>query len=263
MSGNDVDVRRQADEARAVAVRLVASQGLGYLGQAMSSAELLTVALGRWLRPGHDRFVLSPGHYVTAVYAVGAVLGLIDTDRLASYGQEDSDLETIGTERTPLVDFTCGSLGQGLSVGIGYALADRLRQSDARTLVFVSDGEMEEGQVWEAAMFASHHDLGNLTVLLDWNDSQVDGSVSSVTTVTPVAAKWAAFGWDAHEVDGHDPAAIAAALNSPETLSPRVLVAATSTTGNLDSLARLDDAHFVKLPPELSERLEQELQERI
>lgn len=258
----EAELGRQADEARLVAVRLVGSLGLGYLGQVMSSAELLTVALGRWLRPGVDRFVLSPAHYVTGVYAVGAVLDLLDGERLSTYGQDGSDLETIGTERTPLVDFTCGSLSQGLSVGIGYALADRLRGSDARTLVLVSDGEMEEGQLWEAAIFGAHQRLDSLTVLLDCNDSQVDGPVSSVTTLEPIAAKWEAFGWETDEVDGHDPGAILSALSSPSEGKPKVVVARTSPSAGLDALDGTVDAHFVKLSPDLEESLERELSGR-
>jgi transketolase len=244
----------QADAARQVAVRMVGSLGLGYLGQVASSAELLTVVLGRWLRSGVDRFVLSPSHYVTAVYAVGSVLGLLEED-LDTYGREGSRLETIGTERTPLVDFTCGSLGQGLSVGIGYALADRLTDSDARTLVFCSDGEMEEGQTWEAALFAAHQRLTRLTVLLDCNDSQVDGPVSSVTTLEPLAAKWEAFGWEAREIDGHDPGAIWTALAAPFQDRPRVVVARTSPTKGLDALRGTQNAHFVTVSAELEQRL--------
>ena len=110
-------------------------------------------------------------------------------------------------------DYTCGSLGQGLSAAAGFALADRLLgRPEARTFAFLSDGELQEGQVWEAAMFAGHHHLGRLTVLLDANNSQVDGPVDSITTIEPVAAKWRAFGWDAVELDGHDVGAVAAVL---------------------------------------------------
>lgn len=253
---------RQADQARLVAVQLVGSLGLGYLGQVMSSAELLTVAMGRWLRPETDRFVLSPAHYVTAVYAVGGVLGLLDEETLATYGRDGSHLETIGTERTPLVDYTCGSLAQGLSVGIGYTLADRLAGSAARTLVFCSDGEMEEGQTWEAAIFAAHHRLSALTVLVDCNNSQVDGPVSSVTSLEPIMAKWEAFGWDADEVDGHDPNAIWGAMSAARDDRPRVIVARTSPSAGLKAMGETLDAHFVTLSDDLQTSLRTELLER-
>lgn len=253
------DLARYADQARLAAVELVGSLGLGYLGQVMSSAELLTVAMGRWLRSDVDRFILSPAHYVTGVYAVASVLGWLDGEALSTYGRDGSVLETIGTERTPFVDFTCGSLAQGLSVGIGYSLADRLAKSDARTLVFSSDGEMEEGQTWEAALFAAHHGLGSLTLLLDCNDSQVDGPVSSVTSIEPVTAKWEAFGWDAREVDGHSVDALWAAMSDDRDDRPRVIVARTSPTAGLDALEGTVDAHFVKLSDELTNSLTDEL----
>ena len=256
------ELARQADQARLVAVRLVGLQGLGYLGQVMSSAELLTVAMAAWLRPNLDRFVLSPSHYVTGVYAVANVLGWLDDDVLETYGRDGSGLEAIGSERTPFVDYTCGSLAQGLSVGIGYALADRLAGSDAKTLVFSSDGEMEEGQTWEAALFAAHHRLDSLTVLLDCNDSQVDGPVSTVTSIEPVSAKWEAFGWEAHEVDGHDTTAIWSAMTTGRDGRPRVVAARTSPAAGLEAMNGTD-AHFVKLSDELAGRLTAELTERI
>jgi len=248
--------------ARIRAVELVGGLGLGYLGQVFSSGEILTVLLGSFVRPGIDRFVLSPSHYVTAMYAVAAELGLLDERLLETYGIDGSDLETIGSERTPVVDFTCGSLAQGLSVGIGYALANRIAGSDARTVVFGSDGEMEEGQTWEAAMFAAHHGLGDLTLVLDCNDSQVDGPVSSVTTVEPIVDKWRAFGWHALEVDGHDLAAIRSALDS-DAASPRVVIARTTATAGLDTLAGLDDAHFIKIDAGLRGSLSDELAGRL
>lgn len=249
-----------ATRAKISAVRMVSSLGLGYLGQALSSAELLTGLLGHHLRPGVDRFVLSPSHYVTGLYAVGAELGLVDRDLLGTYGVDGSDLETIGSERTPLVDFTCGSLAQGLSVAIGYALANRLAGSDARVAVLSSDGEMEEGQTWEAAMFAAHHRLSRLSLVVDCNDSQVDGPVSSVTTIEPVAAKWEAFGWDVVEIDGHDLDAIVRALDRGSRGRPQAVIARTTATGNLPALEGFDDAHFIKLDRQLSSALLDQLE---
>jgi transketolase len=247
--------------ARLSALDLVGKLGLGYLGQAFSAAEILTAVMGHGLRPG-DRFVLSPSHYVTAMYAVAAELGMLDEELLGTYGVDGSDLETIGSERTPIVDFTCGSLAQGLSVGIGYTLASRLAGSGARTVVFGSDGEMEEGQTWEAAMFAGHHRLVDLTLTLDCNDSQVDGPVSSVTTIEPVSAKWEAFGWTAIEVDGHDTAGLIDALDAP-TDKPKVIVARTTATATLQALGELDDAHFIKIDDELRRSMRDELAGRL
>ena len=146
-----------ATRIRLHAIQMIAIQGFGYLGQALSSAEILAVLFGGTLRLGWDRFVISPGHYVIGVYAAAVEAGLLEADQLASYGRDGTLLEAIGTERTPVADLVCGSLGQGLSGAIGFALAARLAGDDRITYALLSDGEMEEGQVWEAAMFASHH----------------------------------------------------------------------------------------------------------
>lgn len=252
-------LRRLATAIRLRAVAMVAPQGFGYLGQALSAAEQYAAVYGAAYRPGIDRVVCSPGHYVIAAYAAAAETGLIDEAVLASYGQNGSALEAIGTERSPVPEYTCGSLGQGLSAAAGFALGDRLTgRGDVRTFAFISDGELQEGQVWEAAMFAGHHRLSRLTVLLDANNSQVDGPVDSITTIEPVAAKWQAFGWEAVGLDGHDVAAVAAAL-AAEAPRPRVLICRTSTRHGLACLPPDADGHFIKLPADLAEAAAAEL----
>lgn len=260
-------VRQLATRIRLNATRMVAIQGFGYLGQALSSAEIFATLFGGGvLRHGRDRFVLSPGHYVIALYAVAAEVGLLDPAQLARYGADGSPLEAIGSERTPLVDLVCGSLGQGLSAAVGFALAAHLAGEARDTYAFLSDGEMEEGQVWEAAMFAAHQRqrLGRLVAIVDANNSQVDGPVSSVTTLEPLAEKWRAFGWQALELDGHDVAALQQALatRSPEGV-PLVLIARTSCLGRLRSLPATLDAHFLKLDEALRTALEQELSQQL
>jgi transketolase len=238
---------------------MVAPQGFGYLGQALSSAEQVA-ALFCVATPGVDRIVCSPGHYVIALYAAAGELGLLPEESLSAYGQDGSSLEAIGTEQSPVVDYVCGSLGQGLSAAAGFALSDKLRGRDARTFALVSDGEMEEGQVWEAAMFAAHHGLSRLTVLLDANNSQVDGPVDSITTIEPIAGKWASFGWHPVELDGHDVDAVARALaGAQEDRRPVVVVCRTSTGHGLDCLPADADGHFIKLPPDLAARAMEEL----
>jgi len=252
-----------ADRIRLAAVKMVAPHGFGYLGQALSSAEQVA-ALFAVARPGIDRMVCSPGHYVIAFHAAAAEVGLIPARALASYGQDGSALEAIGTERTPVVDYVCGSLGQGLSAAAGFALSDRMRGRDARTYALVSDGELEEGQVWEAAMFAAHHRLDRLTVLIDANNSQVDGPVDTITTIEPVAAKWASFGWEAVELDGHDAGAVTAALDRAQSSSrPVVVICRTSTAHGLDCLPPDTDGHFIKLPADLAARAAGELTRRL
>jgi len=252
-----------ATAIRLRAVRMVAPQGFGYLGQALSSAEQFAVLYGKALRPGIDRLVVSPGHYVIAAFAAAAEMGLLSDADLAGYGKDGSPVEAIGTERTPLLDYTCGSLGQGLSAAAGFALSDRLRPAtdrtagrtaDRYTYALISDGELEEGQVWEAALFAGHHKLGRLIVLLDANNSQVDGPVDSITTLEPITAKWQAFGWQAFDVDGHDLTAIATAVEAARGSDVPTLVACrTSTVHGLSCLPPDSDGHFIKLPAELAD----------
>ena len=208
--------------------------------------------------------VCSPGHYIIGVFAAARELGLLDDRALATYGQDGSSLEAIGTERSPVVDLVCGSLGQGLSGGAGFALSAQMRgETQSRVFVLLSDGELEEGQIWEAAMFAAHRNLDNLVVLLDANDSQVDGPVSAITTIEPIAAKWSSFGWTPFEVDGHDfeavRQAIASAVAEPH---PSVVIARTSTVHGLDCLPSDADGHFIKLPPQLADAAIAELQAR-
>ena len=258
------DPARLATLIRLRAVRMVAPLGFGYLGQALSSAEEVA-ALFAVARPGVDRMVCSPGHYVIAFYAAAAETGVLPDEALAGYGQDGSALEAIGSERTPVLDYVCGSLGQGLSAAAGFALSDRLRGREARSFALVSDGELEEGQVWEAAMFAAHHRLAALTVLLDANNSQVDGPVDSITTIEPIAAKWAAFGWAAAEVDGHSITAVIAALTEAAEHSgrPSVVICRTSTRRGLDCLPPDADGHFIKLPAGLAAAAERELTARL
>lgn len=245
------------------AARMVSRHGFGYFGQALSSAETFGVLAAGWWRPGVDDLVISPGHYIVSAYAIGVELGLLDEAALETYGEDGSDLEAIGTESSPVVSLTCGSLGQGLSGAVGLALAARLRGTDARTYAFVSDGEMQEGQTWEAAMFAGHHRLDRLTVLLDANNSQVDGPVESITTIEPIADKWRAFGWSAFDVDGHDVAALHDAMSAASTSNgPAVVIARTSTLHGVAALPGDADGHFIKLPADLAERVIAELEGR-
>jgi len=257
------DPQRLATAIRLRAVRMVAAHGFGYLGQALSSAE--QVAALFWVaRPGADRIVCSPGHYVIAFYAAAAEVGLISEQELDGYGQDGSALEAIGTERSPLFDYVAGSLGQGLSAAAGLALSDRLRGRQVRTFALISDGELEEGQVWEAAMFAAHQRLSALTVLVDANNSQVDGPVDTITTIEPVAAKWASFGWEPVELDGHDVHAVSAALaGARDAGRPVALICRTSTAHGLGCLPPDADGHFIKLPPELAAAAVAELTARL
>lgn len=258
------DLRRLAAKIRLHATKMVAIQGFGYLGQALSSAEIFAALFGGgFIRAGRDRFVLSPGHYVIAFYAVAAELGMLSPAELASYGKDGALLEAIGTERTPLVDLVCGSLGQGLSGAIGFALASHLAGEDRETFVFLSDGEMEEGQVWEAAMFASRHRhrMGRLVAVIDANNSQVDGPVTSVATIEPLADKWRSFGWRVLDVDGHDVEALSGAYASRSVdCEPLVVIARTDIFGRMRSIPPAVDGHFIKLDSALQRAITSELE---
>ncbi len=258
------DLQRIATQVRLNALRMVAIQGFGYLGQALSSAEIFAVLFGGgFVREGRDRFVISPGHYVISLYAVGAATGRLDAAELASYGKDGALLEAIGTERTPVADLVCGSLGQGLSGAIGFALAAGFAGEDRDTYAFLSDGELQEGQIWEAAMFAAHNRgrMGRLTVAIDANNSQVDGSVASVMTVEPLAEKWRSFGWRVVEVDGHDVDALSSAFSSRSpNAEPSVVIARTEIRGRMRSVPPTVDGHFMKLDDALERALTAELE---
>lgn len=261
----NTNLSRFADRLRLRAVKMVAPHGFGYLGQVLSSAELFAALYARHYRPDVDKIVISPGHYIIAAFAAAAEIGLLDETALSTYGHDDSTLEAIGTEKSPAVDLVCGSLGLGLSGAIGFALSWRLRNEPAaQVFTLMSDGELEEGQLWEAALFAAHNKFNNIVVLLDANDSQVDGPVSAITTIEPVAAKWESFGWAAFDVDGHDVEAVDAALTAAiATEKPAVVIGRTSTVHGLSVLPEGADGHFIKLPADLAEAAIAELEARL
>lgn len=260
------ELRRLARAVRRRALQMVTPHGFGYLGQALSSAELVAAFRANHFRPGRDLFVCSPGHYIIAAYALAVEFGEIDESLLDDYGQNGAALEAIGTETSPGADLTCGSLAQGLSGAIGFAVADRYLDprvdDERRVFALISDGELQEGQTWEAALWAANNGVGNLIVLLDANDSQVDGPVSDISPIEPIADKWTAFGWHALDIDGHDVEAVDRALGEA-VLDPRpsVIIARTSTVHGLDALPADADGHFIKLPPELAEAARRELEE--
>jgi transketolase len=259
------DLETFADQIRLRAVHMIKPHGFGYLGQALSSAELFAALFAAHYRPDRDDLVISPGHYIIAAFAAAPSIGQLDERDLTTYGRDDSILEAIGTEKSPVADLVCGSLGTGLSGAVGFALANRFAgRDDARVWALVSDGELEEGQLWEAAMFAAHNRLGNITVILDANDSQVDGPVSSVTTIEPIAQKFEAFGWAAWDVDGHDVGAVNDAL-AAATADPRpsVVIGRTSTIHGLSVLPPDADGHFIKLPEALADAAIAELEARL
>jgi transketolase len=212
--------------------------GSGHTGGSLSAADLITALFFSKMRhrpgeprwPGRDRFVLSKGHAAPVYYAALAHSGYFPVSELMSLRQLGSCLQGHpDCLLTPGVEITSGSLGQGLSVALGMALALRLDANPARVYVLLGDGECQEGQVWEAAMAAAHFKCDNLCVLIDDNGLQIDGRVADIMNVEPLEDKWSAFGWRAIRIDGHDfsqilPALDEAALN---TASPTAIIATT------------------------------------
>jgi len=177
-----------------------------------------------------DRFVLSKGHAAPLLYATLAAKGFIPEDELITLRQLGSNLQGHpDMHRVPDLDLSTGSLGQGLSAAVGMALGARLKNLPLRVYALLGDGELQEGQIWEAAMSAAHYRLGKLTAIVDNNGLQIDGRVTDVMNPLPIGEKFAAFGWHVIEVDGHDFEALDAAFDEAETetMRPTVVVAKT------------------------------------
>jgi transketolase len=217
--------------------RLIVEQSkrakVGHIGSALSVAEIVAALYGRVLEiadpadPDRDRFILSKGHAALALYAALHLKGWLSSRELDSYCADGSLLGTHPEHALRGVDFSTGSLGHGLSMGAGAALAARLQGSARRVFVLVSDAECNEGSLWEAVMFAAHHRLANLIAVVDQNGQQALDYTAEVLDLKPLAARFGAFGWDTAEVDGHDVAALARALGGGASGAPRVVIART------------------------------------
>ncbi len=187
--------------------------------------------------PGLDRFLFSPAHYALVLYATLIEVGRLQESALSEFNVDGSTLEMIGAEHSPGVATTTGSLAQALSQACGIALARKIRNEAGRTWVFMSDGEFQEGQTWEALAFASFHGLSKLRAVVDANGQQCDGAMSSVGHIEPIIERIRSFGCDALEVDGHDAGALKAAL-AEKSDKPYVVVARTDPAKGLEVMAR-------------------------
>jgi len=228
----------KARELRVAIVRTLHKSQSGHTGGSLSAIDMVTALYFHKMRhdpenpdwPERDRFVLSKGHAAPALYVALAHAGYFPREdlmmlrRLGSHLQGHPD-----SKSTPGVEVCTGSLGQGLSMANGMALGLRLDNRPGRVYALLGDGELQEGQVWEAAMAAAHYKIDNLCALVDANSLQIDGEVAKVMAVAPIAAKFKAFGWHPLEIDGHDMSAILAALEHAETIKgqPTVIVANT------------------------------------
>lgn len=212
----------KAKEIRKLTIDEVGFLGVGHIGGAMSVVEILTVLYYKILqnidpkdpkKEGRDKVVLSKGHAGPTLYAILADKGYFPKEWLHTLNKGGTMLPShCDMNRTPGIDFTTGSLGQGASAAVGIALADKLKKNDAFTYLIIGDGESQEGQVWESAMFASHYKLGNLIAFNDYNKMQIDGTTYDIMGIDDVNTKWHGFGWHVQRVDGHDPAQLTEAV---------------------------------------------------
>jgi len=230
------DPRVSANAIRRIIIEQSKRANVGHIGSALSIAGIIAVLYSEGLRIHHptdsdrDRFILSKGHAALALYAALYLRGWLTENQLNTYCADGSLLGVHPEHALPGVDFATGSLGQGLSMGAGAALAARLQHSSRRVFVLLSDAECNEGSVWEAIMFAAHHQLSNLIAIVDLNGQQALGYTRQVINLSPLSEKWKVFGWDVHEVDGHNSAEIASAIAhlNTQTGSPHVLIAHTT-----------------------------------
>jgi transketolase len=231
----DNDLNALAARIRRNVIESAAAAGVGHVGSALSIVDLMAALYGRVLRipavddNDRDRFVLSKGHAALALYVALSERSLIDPALLASYCSDGSTLGTHPEHVVPGIDFSTGSLGHGLSIGAGAALAARLQGSSRRAFVLVSDAECNEGSLWEAVMFAAHHKLSNLIAIVDLNGQQALGYTRDVLDLSPLVDRFRAFGWNAIEIDGHDPEGIARTIEglARQPGPPHVLIART------------------------------------
>ncbi len=276
------EARRVAQAVRRRVLEHTLNHNGGYLSQACSSAEVLATLYGRVLNlgpsqappipppfpgvpgsdnpdsfsgalyngpraPDLDRFFFSPVHYALVLYATLIEVGRMAPEALAQFNQDGSTVEMIGAEHSPGIETTAGSLGQALSVAGGVALARRLRGETGRVWVFMSDGELQEGQTWEAFAALAHYRLDNVGVYFDVNGQQCDGQMDSVATVEPIGERLKAFGASVCEVNGHDVEALAAAAMMAHEGRPLVVLCRTDPCRGLDLLrSRAPKLHYVR-----------------
>jgi transketolase len=263
------DLAQAAWRIRRYAVRMGEVQGQGYVGQALGYADVLAVAYAHAMNfkpedpewPQRDRFLLSHGHYAIAHYAALIEAGVVPESELETYGSDDSRLPMSGmASYTPGMEISGGSLGQGLIIGVGMALGLRHQDNPAFVYNSMSDGELDEGSTWEAALSAAHHGLGNLICIVDINNQQADGPSTKVLGFEPLADKWAAFGWHVQRVDGNHLPSVLRAFDTARTLAepqPRVILCDTLMGKGVPFLEAREKNHFIRVdPPEWQQALD-------
>ncbi|WP_367237318.1 transketolase [Pseudomonas sp. Rh2] len=249
----------RAFNIRRHALRMGQVQGQGYVGQALGAADLLAVSYFHALRyqpqnpewEERDRFYLSIGHYAIALYAALIEAQIIPLDELETYGSDDSRLPMSGMAAyTPGMEITGGSLGHGLGIAVGACLGLKRKKSDSFVYNLLSDGELNEGSTWEAAMSASHWKLDNLIAIIDVNNQQADGHSSEVLAFEPIVDRWQAFGWFTQRVDGNDIGSLVTAFDAARSHKgpqPRVIICDTKMGKGVDFLESREKTHFIRV----------------
>ena len=256
---NAPSLEERAYRIRRNALLMGEVQGQGYIAQALGVADVLAVSYFHALRyrpedpywEDRDRFLLSIGHYAIALYAVLIEAGIVPEHELETYGSDDSRLPMSGmASYTPGMEISGDSLGIGLGIAVGIGLGLRRKGSDRFVYNLMSDGELDEGPTWEAAMSAGHWGLGNLICIVDVNRMQADGPSTGVLNFEPLLPKWEAFGWHAQRVDGNDIDALVHAFDTARALTdkkPRVIICDTKMAKGVPFLETRDKAHFIRV----------------
>ncbi len=255
------ELQALAKEIRRNIVKMIGAAKSGHPGGSLSAVEIVVTLYYDVMRhdpqnpswPDRDRFILSKGHACPVLYATLAELGYTPKDELMRLRKLGSIYQGHPDRRfLPVLEASTGSLGQGLSLGIGMALAARLDGKDYRTYVLLGDGEIQEGQIWEAAMFAAYHKVDNLCAIVDYNKIQLDGFVKDIMDVEPLVPKWEAFGWHVIELDGHDIPALQRAFAEAAATKgkPTVLIAHTVKGKGVSFMENNPKFHGVAPTPE-------------
>lgn len=271
------DAALLADRAafvRTETIRLIEIAKVGHYSSVFSAAEIFAALYYGVMRtdaarpdwPDRDRFLMGKGHAAVGLFPILADLGYFPTEVLDGYTRLGSPLgDHPDMTKVPGIDFSSGSIGHALSNGLGMALGGRMAGRDFSVFVMLGDGEMQEGQVWEAALGAAHHRLGKLVAIVDRNGFQLDGSVDDVIGIEPLADKWRAFGWNVHEVDGHDAAAVRdlllALAERPDGAAPSCVIAQTKKGKGVSYMEEEPGWHLGYLMPADAERAVAEILE--
>ena len=255
LKGHNRDLAERAYRVRRNAVLMGEVQGQGYIAQALDIADVLAVAYFHAMtyRPedpeweGRDRFLLSNGHYAIALYAALIEAGIIPADELESYGSDESRLPMSGMAAyTPGMEMSGGSLGVGMSIAVGL----KRKKSSSRVYILFSDGELDEGAVWEALMSAAHYKLDNLIAIVDVNNQQADGPSTQVMAFEPLVQKLEAFGWFTQRIDGNDLDAVVNAFDAAKDhaeAKPRIIIADTLMGKGVPFLEAREKNHFIRV----------------